>query len=124
MNGRWATVSALLLLSACAQGLAHEEMPALIDHPTRESRASLAKVVSTALNGAPVTLADDALTRDGVLFIERVQRRDAQGLPLNGRELQMPEQFRLMKSGRRCILVHQRTGKRWPLRSTTCRAIR
>jgi hypothetical protein len=112
------------LLSACAQGLAHEEVPALIDHPTSESRAELAKVVSTALNGAPITLADDALTRDSVLIIERVQRRDAQGLPLNGRELERPEQFRLLKSGRRCVLVHERTGKRWPLRSTTCRASR
>ncbi len=122
MNDRWVTVAALVLLSACAQGLAHEEVPAVIDHPTSESRAELAKAVSTALNGVPITLADDALTRESVLIIERAQHRDAQGIPLNGRELQRPEQFRLVKSGKRCLLVHEGTGKRLRLRSTTCRA--
>ncbi|HWI39372.1 MAG TPA: hypothetical protein VNU64_23185 [Burkholderiales bacterium] len=103
-----AAAIAILLLSACAA--AQTEVPARIDHPTTESRAALAKAVSAALN-APVTLADDALTRDSVLIVEK-RRTD--------RDLGRPERFQLVKAGRDCILVHEGTGKRTPLASTTC----
>ena len=39
---------------------------------------------------------------------------------LSGRELDKPEHFRLVKMGERCELVHERTGKRTTLASTTC----
>jgi len=113
---------ALLSVSACELKLAQKEMPALIDHPTSQSRAELKQIVSTALNGAPILLADDALTRESVLIVERVRPRDAHGILLNGRELERPEHFRLVKSGKRCFLVHEHTSRYWPLRSTACRA--
>ena len=76
--------------------------------------------MSSDLNGAPVTLADDALTRDSLLIIERAHPRDANGVPLSGRDLDKPEHFHLVKMGERCELVHERTGKRTTLASTTC----
>ena len=88
-------------------------MPAVIDKPTTESRAELAQAVSSALNSAPVRLADDALTRDSLLIIEK---------PHTGRDMTKPEHFRLLKSGTHCVLVHERTGKRTTLASTTCRS--
>jgi hypothetical protein len=91
-----------------------------VTRPTEAGRAELLRAVTIALNGTPVTLADDALTHESLLIIEHAHPRDAHGLPLNGRELGRPEQFRLVKSGSHCILVHQRTGKRYRLRSTTC----
>ena len=100
------------LLSACAS-FAPEDVPAVIDKPTAESRAELAQAVSSALNGAPVRLADDALTRDSLLIIEK---------PHTGRDMDKPEHFRLLKSGMHCVLVHERTGKRTTLASTTCRS--
>ena len=92
----------------------------MITNPTAQSRAELVRVVSRALNGASVTIADDALTGDSTLIVERAARRDAQGLPLDGRETGRPEQFRLVKNGSRCVLVHERTGRRWTLASTSC----
>jgi hypothetical protein len=100
-----------LLLSACAS--AQADVAAVIDQPTNESRAELAQVVGNALNGAPATLADDALTKDSVLIIEKAHR-------LTGRELEKPERFRLVKSGAHCVLVYERTGKRATLASTSC----
>jgi hypothetical protein len=100
------------LLAACASSFAQSDVAAVIDQPTQESRAELAQAVSGALNGAPVTLADDALTRDSLLIIERAR--------LSGRELDRPEHFRLVKVGKQCALVHERTGKRTTLASTTC----
>jgi len=109
---RLLTSSAVLLLSTCASGVAQPDVAAVIDKPTKESRAELAQAVSSALNGAPVTLADDALTQDSLLIIEKAH--------LSGRDFGKPEHFRLVKMGKHCALVHERTGKRTTLASTTC----
>jgi hypothetical protein len=111
------------LLCACTSTLAQPAVPAIIDQPTTESRAELARVVSSALNGAPVTLADDALTRDSLLIIEKAHPRDANGVPLSGRDFGRPEHFRLVKIGEHCALEHERTGKRTTLASTTCEPV-
>ena len=121
-NASLVTAALLLspLLSTCASCFAQPEVPALIDKPTGESRAELAQAVSSALRGAPVRLADDALTRSSLLIVEKAHPRDASGVPLSGRDLDRPENFRLVKTGKRCALVHERTGKRTLLASTTC----
>ena len=76
--------------------------------------------MSEALRGVPITIADDALTRDSTLIVERTRPRTPDGVPLNGRETGRPEHFRLVKNGTRCVLVHERTGKRWTLKAATC----
>ena len=106
------TVAGMLSLAACATVSAGRDVPALITTPTAESRAELRRVVSRALNGASLTIADDALTRDSVLIIERALS--------SGREMGRPEHFRLVKNGARCVLVHERTGKRVTLASAGC----
>jgi hypothetical protein len=118
-----AALLALHLLSTYASGLAQPEVPAIIDKPTQESRAELAHAVSEALNGAPVTLADDALTTDSRLIIEKARPRDASGMPLSGRDRDKPEIFRLVKAGEQCLLVQERTGKRTTLLSTRCQPV-
>lgn len=101
---------ALLLTQSCAS--AQAQVAAVIDKPTKESRAELAQAVSRMLNGAPVRLADDALSRDSALIIEKAH---------SGRDLDKPEHFRLVKAGNQCMLVHERTGQRVTLAATTCR---
>ncbi len=117
---RRVVVAASLALAACHGRAAPRDVPAVITHPTAQSRAELARVVSRALDRETVTLADDALTADGTLIVERTRRRDAQGLPFDGRETGQPDRFRLVQNGARCVLVHERTGRRWTLRSATC----
>ena len=112
--------AALLGLAACATATGRPDLPALLTNPTAESRAELVRAVSGALHGAPITLADDALTRDSTLIVERTRPRTADGVPLSGRETGRPEHFRLVKNGSRCMLVHERTGKRWTLTAATC----
>lgn len=114
------TVAGLLCLTACATAATQPDVPAVITSPTRESRAEVIRVVSRALKGAPLTIADDALTRDGVLIIERARARGPDGAPLNGRDTGKPEHFRLVKNGSRCVLVHEGSGKRFTLASATC----
>lgn len=109
-----AVVGALLILSACKTGAVRADVPARIINPTPESRAELLRVVSEALNGRVVTLADGALTNDSLLIIEPKH--------LSGRDLRKPEHFRLVLSGSRCVLVNQGTEARYELTETTCTA--
>jgi hypothetical protein len=95
-------------------------VPAVLTSPTAESHAELLRVVREAMNGAPVTLADNALTADDALIVERAQQPAAKEMNLSGRETGRPDHFRLVKSGSRCVLVHQETGRRWTLESATC----
>jgi hypothetical protein len=115
-----ALTMAMLSLPACATMSGRPDVPAVLTNPTAESRAELVRRVSGALHGAPITIADDALTRDSALIIERTPPRTADGVPLSGRETGRPERFRLVKNGSRCVLVHERTGKRWTLKAATC----
>ena len=113
-------LAGILSVVACAPVSAQRDVPAVVTSPTPESRAELTRLVGRALSGAKVTIADDALTRDSELIIERGWARTAKGVPLNGRETGRPEHFRLVKNGSSCVLVHERTGKRFTLLSATC----
>jgi hypothetical protein len=122
MTGARATlvVAAILGWAACATASGRGEVPAVLTTPTAESRAELARVLGAALHGAPITIAEDALTRDSTLILERARPRTADRVPLDGRERGRPEHFRLVKAGARCVLVHARTGKRWTLKAASC----
>jgi len=112
---------ALLFWSpGCESSAPQGDRPAVISNPTAQGRAELLRTVREAMNGVSVTLAEDALTRDSTLILEHPQPRDARGLPLDGRATGRPEHFQLMKNGAGCELVHERTGRRWTLTSTTC----
>jgi hypothetical protein len=116
-------VVALATLPACRGWPAQPGVAAVISPPTAASRADLERAVSQAFGGAPVRIADDALTRDSLLMVGRAQARDVRGLPLNGRELGHPQHFRLLRRGRRCVLLHVETGRSRVLKHTTCRAL-
>jgi hypothetical protein len=125
MSGVWlatgvAGLAAALPLLACTARPSPRDVPALLTSPTAESRAELVRAVSRALDGMPVTLADDALTREDTLLVDRTTRRDASGVPLDGRRTGRPERFHLVASGADCVLVHEATGRRFSLHAATC----
>lgn len=100
--------------------LSAQEQPAVISAPTAESRAELARIVSAVFNGQPVTLADDALTRESVLTIERRTPPGEQGRAATGRTLAAPERLNLVLRGSRCFLVHAADGREWELNEAQC----
>lgn len=108
-------VGSLIALSACANPLLGTPAAAVLVNPSEQDRLELSRVVGDALHRPPVLLSPLALTQDSTLVIEPVRPRDANGLPLNGRELGRPEIFRLMKQGSRCLLIRDSTGDRWTL---------
>ncbi len=111
-----------LSLAACATVPPTRDVPAVITSPTPKSSAELVRVVREALHGAPVLVADDALTRESTLIIERAPARAPDGTPLSGRDLDRPHHFHLVKNGTRCVLVQERSGRRFALTDATCAA--
>ena len=109
-----------LVLAACHMNAVHEDRPARIVDPSDASRAELQQVVSEALNGADVMLADDALTGSSVLIVERRKTGSLDNPPLSGRDLGRPERFRLVTSGTQCTLVHESDAARYELREAEC----
>jgi hypothetical protein len=108
------------LATGCSALPAEQDVPAIISAPSAASRAELERVISAAFNGVAVTLADDALTRESTLTIERNRPRDAEGRPLDGRDPGRPEHFRLFKAGSDCVLMQESTGRRWKLTVSSC----
>ncbi len=110
---------ALLVLTACRTYGSAEDVPARIDDPTDAGRAELQRSVNSAL-GTAVLLANDALTDSSTLTIEQNQPGTMQNPQPQGRILDMPVQFRLVKRGNDCYLVDQRDGTRYLLEHTSC----
>ncbi len=122
-QGRWLRAAALSsFATACASAPLAQDQPAVLVTPTAESRAELLRVVREALHEAPLTLADDALTRESTLIVERTPARGPDGTPLQGRDRGRPEHFRLVVNGASCVLVHEGSGRRVALSSAHCKA--
>jgi hypothetical protein len=115
-----AALAAVASLLGCVGRPAPRDVPALLASPTAAARAELADAVSRALAGRPVTLAEDALTKDDTLLVERTTRRDAGGAPLDGRRTGRPDRFHLVASGAECVLVHEGSGRRFVLKAASC----
>lgn len=111
--------AAAFAVLACTT-LAAAAQPALIEQPTPESKAELTRVLGEAFHGRSVTIADDALTRDSVLVIERRAIKGPEGNPAGGRSLETPEVFRLVLRDRRCELIRSSDLRRWALSETSC----
>jgi hypothetical protein len=111
-----------LWLTACASPASSLETAAVLAQADATTRATLSAAVSEMLQGAKVTLAEDALLHDSWLTVERYRPRDANGRLLNGRILERPEQFQLVKDAEQCVLVQASSGRRKVLPSFDCRA--
>lgn len=113
-------IGGLLIVSGCQTLTAQSDIPALITHPTDESRAALKNALAEAFHGTEVTLADNALTQTSLLTIEFGARHTIEKLPLRGRVLEKPMQFRLVKTGDDCVLIDLRDQSLHKLENTTC----
>jgi hypothetical protein len=105
--------ASIAILSACNALPESPAVPAVIVDADDNSRAELQQAVANMLNNSAVILANDALTTNSLLIIERKQ--------LLGREISEPEQFRLWLDGNICLLEHQGTGEQQSLLGTRCR---
>ena len=112
-------VVAAIGIAGCKNVAPDIDQAAVIVNPDAASRAALRETVNAALY-TEVVLADDALTDSSVLTIERKLPQSIEGSPAQGRNMEMPIQFRLVKNGGECILIDQRDMSRTVLADTVC----
>jgi len=116
------SVTALwLMLSGCQTVNADLDRPARIVNADADSRAALQTVVNEAL-GTEVMLADTALTDSSLLTIERWPAGTMDNPVPQGRILEKPIQFQLVRNGDDCVLVKKSDGSRYLLSDTDCEA--
>lgn len=115
------SAAALALLGACSSQPAQgDEKPALIAKATPKGLEELQSLVSEALGASQVVLAEDSLTRESTLIIERNPPRTMEQRPLQGRNMERPERFSLLLSGGRCWLEREADGERWEVKESAC----
>ena len=117
VRGLWVV---LMGSSLAACGSLHGERPAIIAAQSASGRAELVRTVTLAFDGVPVTMADDAFTRENVLTVERRTPPGPQGRAATGRTLDQPARLRLVLDGSRCELVREVDGRRFPLHDVRC----
>ena len=108
-------------LTGCQTVKTDLDRPARIVNADADSRAALQSAVNEAL-GREVMLADDALTDNSLLTIERWLAGTMENPVPQGRSLEKPIQFRLVVNGSDCILIDQRNESRHILKNTECAA--
>lgn len=120
---RMLTLAAVVILASCYSRLQASDLPAVLKVSTAASRAELVNVISEALNGSEVMLADDALMASSSLVIERTQRRDIQGRIDSGRSTELPDRFELVINGSTCVLIHRGDESRYVLEKAACKVL-
>lgn len=116
---------AVTLLAAGCKNVAPDtgaDAAAVIVNPTEASRAALQTAVDAALQRR-VPLTANALTETSVLVIEHRVPQTIDGSPAQGRNMEKPLQFHLVRNGDECILVDQRNQSRTVLANTECVAV-
>ena len=95
------------------------DKPARIIDVDDASRSALQQAVDAAI-GTNVTLADNALTDTSLLTLENRPPRSMTNPNPQGRIMEIPIQFQLIKNGNDCILIDQRDRSRQVLSGTSC----
>lgn len=122
----WRVALVLLASAACggAQGGGDSvgDNPAVVVHPTAETRTAVAQAVTRVLSHAPVSVDDDALATTGVVIAERSALKQAAQMQAGEapHEPDRSERFHIVLRGERCYLVHDRTFSYYELPGTTC----
>ena len=116
------TAVTAVVTSACEPEAGEDKRePAVLSETSPAIRAEITQVVSKALGGRNVLIADNSLMATNRLIIEQ---RNAvhNGMTVMTREDPLPDHFRLMVSGKTCMLVHEQTGEVYPLSQAVCKA--
>jgi len=120
MNRTHNLVILAAVIAACSTPAVQPEYPALLTNPSPTTLLEIERTLSTAMDGAKVSIAADALTTSSHLTIEQSMIRSMDQQPELGRNLGRPDHFQLIIDGPQCVLVHEKTGLHWLLNTVEC----
>lgn len=123
-------MSTLLALSVTAATLVLTGCLAQNPEPTPKLQHALlvepnsneaAKAIAQLLHSSQVQLADDVFVTSSTVTLEQLNHTDAQGNPIMGKQLNMPDQFELMIKGERCFVRHLDSKATIELKQVRCK---
>lgn len=105
--------------SGCNSTVNQDELrPALLSEPSQQQVAAL---VAQALNIKGVNISEDVFMQKSSLVLSSPPFTDAQGNPIMGKQVEMPERFMLLTDGKQCYLQHLNSEQILPAPTLTCR---
>lgn len=116
-----AALAAAIAASGCAATAAQPAVAARLVQPASAACIAQAEVFAAAQTGQRVTLGSNAFSIGDELVLERSMPRDAQGRPLDGRQLPTPPQvFKLSQRGAVCVMSHPASERSVELKACAC----
>ncbi|WP_105188436.1 hypothetical protein [Pseudoalteromonas sp. T1lg48] len=105
--------------SGCNSTVNQDELrPALLTEPSQQEVAAL---VAKALNTEEVNVGEEVFMQKSSLVLDSPPFTDAQGNPLMGKQLEMPQRFMLLTDGELCYLQHLNSEQLLPAPTLSCR---
>lgn len=119
-NKRLLVASILIsALSACTLK-AHEPVPAILPDNSSEARAEIIEIVSNALGGKKIAIAQDVFQESSRLLLGTKPVIAPNGVTVYGSDKSSTLVFELVKQGDDCLLKRLDTMHTWPLKTTLC----
>jgi hypothetical protein len=116
-----AVLAAVIATAGCAATEAQPAVPARLAPPASPACLAQAEAFAAEQTGQRVTLGPTAFSTGDELVLERSMPRDAQGRPLDGRQLPKPPQvFKLSQRGSVCLMSHPPSGRSVELKACAC----
>lgn len=106
-------------LSACTLK-AHDPVPAIFPDSSSEARAEIVEVVSNALGGKKVAIAQNVFQESSRLLLGTKPVIAPNGVTVYDSNKQSPLVFELVKQGDDCLLRRLDTKQTWPLKTKQC----
>lgn len=109
----------LSLLSACSIR-ANDSVEALLPESSSTARAEIIEVVSTALGGKKVPIAQNVFQESSKLLLSAAPVTSPNGVIVHNKTTQQALVFQLRKQGKNCFLKRIDTEQEWPLKTQQC----
>jgi hypothetical protein len=113
-------VTLTMALIACESLPPEDDVPAVIDNPTRESHGELVAIVASTLGQPLVMISHDALTRTDLLIIEQKRIQHPKNEQDAKQQHETSARFRLVVNHSRCVLIYLQDNSRIRLNETSC----
>lgn len=113
------------LLSSCLVNHALQSIPALLEHPSDETRLILERAIGNLLNSQPIKLASNVFSQNSTVMIERNRATNNR---LNSLEtsdvidVKPANTFSLFIKDKKCFLRHEQIGSIKLLDNISCKA--
>jgi hypothetical protein len=109
------------LVAGCQSKPYSDFKPAVLSDSSAKSHSKLVEVISDELSTKPVTIAKNAFVDKSWIMVTKQARQTIDNHNIQGRDMQQPVKFQLMKNDNHCYLVLGSNVKRWQLDNLSCR---